>query len=588
MATPLRLRTPDGSSTLRGGDTLRGADDFVVTPATPAEYPTVTLLGVPLAVRLKTTRGDTFVSKDVTSLSFRSVIPGGFASCEIGLNRPLATDPDEVQLYGDVYIYDGRSAKTVWQGRLEDPGRASSAAGEVWKITAVGPSAHAKDRVLPVVYVDQNFDWWRPYNQNTVAGNITIKPASDTGNTGSMIFHCPRGTLAVANGYRLGMQYNAFVETGQKIGRFSYSWDSGVTDADWQIRVRTGPGNLTLVESDIDFNTAGGTDAKVITTDFTNTHYLISMTIERVGANQTPANDDTWGSFGSIVLRGTVYGASGSEDTAGASYSANTILASTVVNDLLGRVLSDFDGANASVTATSYAIDQLAYPDGASAWEILNDLMLFESGYYWGAWEETSTGKNRFEWKAWPTTIRYEANVYDGFDSPGSAAQLFNAVNVRWKDNFGRIRKNTRTQTVAELTAAGITRTAFIDISDVFGSTLNADRVGDQFLSEHSTPPNAGTLKISRPISDRVGGTNSTPGMVHPWEIQPGYLIRVMGVKPRLDALNATTRDAVTIFKIISVDYDAASNTATLELDSQSKALTRLLSPPTFASERRR
>jgi len=52
--------------------------------------------------------------------------------------------------------------------------------------------------------------------------------------------------------------------------------------------------------------------------------------------------------------------------------------------------------------------------------------------------------------------------------------------------------------------------------------------------------------------------------MVQPWELvrlAPGTLVAVQDVKPRVDALNATTRDSVTVFKCVGADYDAASNT---------------------------
>lgn len=535
-------------------------------------YPTVTLLGVPLAVRLRTAKGDKFVSREVTSLHYRSVIPGGYASCTIGLNRPLALDPDEIQLYGDLYIYDGRSAVTIWQGRLEDPGRASSASGEVWQITAVGPSAHARDRTVPLIYVDKSLQRWTRYQEAVIHIDGVERRQPDQGGSGADALHLqmPRGTVIATNEI-IGQEYRAIREAGQKLARVDYTWDAGQTSADWatQLVART---SGTLARTN-DHNTAGGgSSAAVVVTNFTNGDNLCEIRMLYDGAGGTIANDVSWSSVMGLYVMAMRFNKDATEKTTG--YSTATVLASDIVADLLGRLLNQYDGANATVTTTSYAIEQLAYPDGATAYDILNDMMALESGHYWGAWEETSTGKNRFEWIAWPSTVRYEADIQGGFDSPGSAANLYNAVSIRWLDTFGRIRTNTRTQTVAALTDAGLTRTAFIDIADVMGSSLNADRIGDRFLIEHAIPPNAGTLKISEPILDRTAGK-----MAHPWELVPGHLIRVLGVKPSVDALNATARDAVTVFRIVSVDYDAGRNEATLGLDSQSKALKGLLSP---------
>ena len=100
-----------------------------------------------------------------------------------------------------------------------------------------------------------------------------------------------------------------------------------------------------------------------------------------------------------------------------------------------------------------------------------------------------------------------------------------------------------------------------------------AQEVGDAWLVEHSAAPNAGTLSVSTPIFDNDAGRE-----VNPWEIRPGHLIRVRDVLPRVDALNATARDAVTVFKIVAVDYNADTNTARLELDSQPRTIAGLLS----------
>jgi hypothetical protein len=51
-----------------------------------------------------------------------------------------------------------------------------------------------------------------------------------------------------------------------------------------------------------------------------------------------------------------------------------------------------------------------------------------------------------------------------------------------------------------------------------------------------------------------------------PWEIRPGNLIRVRGVLPNADSLNASTRDGVAVFRIAATEYRQSENAATLEL----------------------
>jgi carboxymethylenebutenolidase len=100
------------------------------------------------------------------------------------------------------------------------------------------------------------------------------------------------------------------------------------------------------------------------------------------------------------------------------------------------------------------------------------------------------------------------------------------------------------------LTAAGITRTAFLDLGDDLGSLAGAQRAGDMFLAQHIYPPNAGRLAISRPILDMTRQCFAAP-----FAIRPGELIRVRGVQARVDALNPTGSTAL---------YDAVFTTLPL------------------------
>ena len=173
---------------------------------------------------------------------------------------------------------------------------------------------------------------------------------------------------------------------------------------------------------------------------------------------------------------------------------------------------------------------------------------------------------------AWPTTVRYETDVTDGYDSQGSADGLWNAVQVRWTDINGQVQTTRRTSTVAALTNAGITRETLLDLGYDIGSLANAQQIGDQFLALHGVAANAGRLTVARPVHDLITGMT-----VMPWQIKAGELIRVRGVLPRVDALNATARDGTTVFRIWSREYDIGTAAATLELDSSFLTQARLV-----------
>jgi hypothetical protein len=529
-------------------------------------------LPIPLTVRLVTARADRHIKADLHDLSFRSVVPGGFASARMTISRPLALQPDDVAYYGRVVIYDERTGQAVWEGRLEDPGRAVGASGELWELVAVGPSAHAQDRTVPLIYVDRNLTRW----YRTQVGDSIVKTATDStteydlDNTlDAMILAFPSGTILPTNGL-MRMQYRAIREAGQRIARFDYRHVEGWISTSAKVRAYMYP-TVSLERDDNFSTTETNLSARVMTTNFAVTKDVLDLRIMWTGA-PTTAGDGVWSSIGSPYVMaqrldktGAVVGASG--------YTSYQVKASEIVADLLGRLLTQYDGANATVDTTTFGIEQAAWPDGITPAGVLADMMTVEPTFYWAAWEQNpNNGKHRFEWRTWPTTVAYDATVDDGYTSSGSAEGLYNAVMIRWRNGWGELKQTRRTQTVAALTDAGLTRDGFIDLGDEMASATTAIQTGDQFLVEHKTASNAGRLTVARPIYDHTLGRS-----VMPWEIRPGKLIRVRGILASSDALNATSRDGVTVFKVVAVDFDASSASATLELDSQPLSVAHML-----------
>lgn len=522
-------------------------------------------LTIPLAVRLSTAKGDRHVTKDLHDLSFRSVAPGGFASATLTLSRPLAIQPDEIAEFGQVYIYDRRDGQTAWEGRLEDPGRSAGEGGEVWQITATGPAAHAQDRTVSLIYADRRLEGWSIGAQSTVSVNVSF-------NDDEAI----KMSLAAGTTFGVGLAglavYHQIAYTSQEIGYVNIPWSSGAASSNLELRLGTslGTGGTTAVDTDTASLTPGAlTGSRGGINPITSGHDTVRLRFVRTASDLAVANDTVWVQFTPHV-RGLLKDATGADITSG--YTTDTVLASEVVADLLGRLLPRYDGAGATITTTSFPIDQLSYPDGASPQKVFEDLMTIEPAYYWAAWETNTSGNHRFEWVPWPATVRYEASTADGFDSPSSASELYNAVSVRWRNGIGVGLTTRRTSTVKILDDAGLTREAYLDLSDEAGSPTMAIQAGDEFLAQHTTPVNSGSLTIARPILDIDKGR-----YVQPWEIRPGSLIRVRDVLPRVDSLNATARDGVTIFKIAGMDFNASSATATLDLDSYPLTVSRAI-----------
>lgn len=533
-------------------------------------------LPIPLSITLRTSRIARRITAQVRDLSYRTVVPGGYASCSIGLDRPLTVQPDEIGYYGRLLIHDTRSGRIAWEGRVEDPGRSAGADGQVWDITAIGPSAHVHDRRVPVIYVDRDTGRWQHSNKYASGSSETGRTDLDDGDEPGLTISAPEGTTT-PDGWIGDLLYQPLKGTGQSLARVAGTATNGANSpTTWFNEIVTRQSDpsgspVTPVSSGWSTSptalaaTRGGSPA------ITSGHDLAYLRQRRDGSSGTAA-DGAWVQWTDVVVLGQRMDSSGALITSGYS-GVSSVTAEEVIEDLLGRLLPLYDGPGASIEAAPFDIEQLAYPDPASPGDVLDDLMLFHPSFYWAAWEANSSGLYRFEWREWPSTVRYEADVLDGMNSTGSADELYNQVTVRWRDSRGSIRTVVRTGAVPILDAAGLDRDGYINLGDDLGMVMaQAERIGDEFLADHALPRNAGSLKVARPIYD-----GTTARMVWPWEILPGHLIRVRGIQPRVDALNPTGRDGVGIFRVVAVSFSASDATATLELDSHPPSVARAI-----------
>jgi hypothetical protein len=527
-----------------------------------------------LTAKLSTARRELHVTPEVGDLTYTSVDPGGYGTASVALHRPLNLQPAELGAFGRLFVYDARSAETVWEGRVEDLGRTASTDGQIYSIGAVGMMAHAKDRTSPVIYVDTDPNSWIKYVDLTHA---TLEVSEDDGFDPGLVQRMPLGASVLA-GKKTSALYKKLTYNGQKLARIAADHDGYTSTANFGFALAMqSDGSVNfVVPLTANLSTVAARSVGVITTHWSSgqTEVLLEF-YNSSGATQTISNNplDNWVSWRNIVVRSTLFDQDGNEITAAANYTHDYVLASEIVADMLGRTLAAYDGANARIDTTSYQIEQLAYPDGVSCDKNLEDLLLLEPAYTWHVWETNDvTGLNKFEWRALPTSVRYEAGVEDGADFPSSAADVYDIVYSRYKGGHGFARTSRRTQTVQMLVDWGHSRSAFVDLGDNVGTAGNADRAGDQFLADHAAPANSGRLTIARPIVDFTSGR-----WIQPWQIRPGELIRVRGLQPYVDALNRSTRDGYSVFKIVSVEYSTSTGSAVLELDRYTPTVARAL-----------
>lgn len=519
---------------------------------------------VPLAVRLTTAQADVLLVAEVRDVSFRSVIPGGYASATVSLDRPLNQAVPEIALYAKLRIYDTRDGATVWEGRVEDPGRSAGGDGQIWQITAIGPSAHARDETFPYVPIDTSFQHFEKFGGSLNSANVSTGTHATAGDGVKVQFS---GGIAVSAPVYVSAYTVQFRDAGLQLASVS-AVATGGGSGEWDMRMYVyGPSGAQLVDNNL-LQTSPIFYRGTVGSDFSAGQTMLHLRMDRTGGVTQP-DDNAYTFWSDVCIRSTLVT---EEGVAVTDYSQDYVLSSEVIQDLVGRHLPMYDGYDAYIEITSTQITQLAYPDGTTAHDVFQDLMAREGAYYWASWESLPNGKFRFEWRPWPTSVKWEADVIDGFDSPGSAADLYNAVTVRWKDSLGRAQSTRVTSTVADLDAAGLDRDAEIDMGQETGTAAAALAAGQVFLAEHALPTNRGRLTVARPILDLERGM-----MVDPWQIRPGGLIRVRGVHARADALNAIGRDGATVFRIVATSFNANDGTAELELDADAISTTRAI-----------
>lgn len=526
-------------------------------------------LPVPLAVRV----GNKHITRKVSGVQFRKEAVGGVKSISLRLGNPLDRFDLDLAALSSVYVYDARSTACLAQGRLTDFGRVAGTDGPQWDFAAFGPAMHATDQARALIYVDTRLDQWKRSEYSTK--NATLQNDERASETPTLLVAAEEGKT-IATTWLGDWIYRAIRRCDMKLARVRCDWDAGATSANYsvELHLRTGTGASGGIAASATWNTAGGTLVQTVGgVNFTNGHDVASFRATRNTSTITGA-ESHWAEFYEIAVRAMLLDQNGTEITTG--YTVSTVLAHEVVKDLLGRMLTQYDGANASVdTTATYTIDQLAYPDGATAEQVLDDLMTLEPAFRWYCTPAATTGGGYgFVWAPWPTTVRYETTLEDGGAFPATWQDVYNKVTVRWTDKDGKPRQTTRTSTVAAFDSASpaIVRSTTIDLADEIGSSAAATRAGDNFLADHDVPKNAGTVNVSRPVRDLTTGR-----MVEPFEIEPGELIRVRGIESYSDALNASSNDGQTVFRIWASTYTSDNNTATLELDSDSRTVANAL-----------
>lgn len=527
------------------------------------------MTNAPISVRLRTARSDRLIIGEIDNFTTRNVVPGGFSNATFNFHRPIRFQPGEIDVYSDVIAYDRETGDTVFEGRAEDPGATANQTGELWNLAALGGSSIARDINDPVIYVTRDVTEFKRFGGSRNGGTIS----NDEGPSGEQgVKAMAGGTGAWGAPAYIGARNGDFKRSFGNIARFSVKTLSGAPSSLWQQRVYGIPSEDLILSADM--QTSQQTFTGLIGgIDFDAGDNQLDMRQERVGSSAA-TDENAWTLFYDYIARGTIMHEWGDFYSA-SEYTHDYVLPHEVVADVISRFMgAHVDGPDAYIDETStYQIDNLSFPDGTTGADVLAAVYQLVPTHYWAIWEKKRlSGKFAFEYRPWPTKVRYEVDYFGGYDGAGGPVDMYNSVLVEWNDMQGIPRVTRVNASVPELTRAGYNRTARIKLNKASKSSANAIQAGTAFLNEHNIPNNSGQVTIDRPVLDLQTGR-----MIKPHLIRAGNLIRVRNVRPRPSALNVDGRDGSSVFRLAAANYNDRSAAATCDLDWYAPTTYRML-----------
>lgn len=508
-----------------------------------------------LTVRITDGYTDRHVTQHVRDLKFTKTAPGGHRDCSFRLTVPRGTFTD-LGPQDRAYIYDARTTRCIFDSYIENPTPVDGPAGQSYDITARGGMALLNDETRPLIYIDTSLDTWDHVQYGTALKGSNASQFNDIpiGGATGMLAQFPEG-LTVATGAVAAVDNYSLARANMEIAAVRVLTVSGKNDTGWRTELFDG----TTVHSTGDpiQMSLTGADQTFWVPTLADTGVVI-LQLRRNGLATNVADDLTWTKFGVLSLLGrrvdrygTLLGTAVEHGS-----TATSVLASQVVEDLLGRLLTFCDPATADVDVTTWPIDQLAMPDGVKAAQVLDALELWEPDHFFEILESDPAGLHRFNYRAWPTEPRYEVSVKDGWRQTGSDVDLCNRILVSWTDHAGTTQTTEVTAADLGLTGIGLPVDALgsrvkdadpITLPEGLGSEANALQIGGAILTEKINPPRAGTVVVRRPVLDR-----DTDSLVMPWELEPGCVVRI---RETGDELRCTE---------VSYDDDSVASTLTL------------------------
>jgi hypothetical protein len=465
---------------------------------------------------------------ETDDLTFSRKAMGGYATASFTVPQPINSADLSVHPMSLITIYDGRNGGTAWQGYLDLPDKQVDPGGQAWQVDATGPVQLLSDQVLPYIMIDNTFSPW----ERLYASNAAFSAGPDSSpldeEIDAIVCRWSNG-VAIDNGTKVSCRYDGFEKAGQFIGGFGITHVEGFASTNNRSQVLTRavpPGSYTAWLDD-PLTTSPVTHLRGAGTIGTDQVAIAFRLYRNAGGATTTTTDLNWTAATMMRVKALLHDLNGSAITTTGYYDPAYVLAHQVVTDALTRYTTLIDIPNASIDTTfAYQIDQMAYPDPVRFVDILNDLALLEPDLIYEVLQRVSGGGHQFNLRRWPTDVRYEASMADGWRQTGGEADYRNKIIINGTDVRGRKVSTPITTVVPELDQWNRVRSAdAVDLGSELWSVANAAQIGATILSQANAAAISGTLTVARPIRDLYRGC-----YVEPFEIEPGYNMIIRGL----------------------------------------------------------